>query len=1487
MPQRRSKQSDYRDESVDPVEAARLRRRKKLLVCITAIAVLLIVAAGGLWWRSARYERQLAANLDTGYAALEAGNYNDALINIGPWLNANADDADAMFAYARAREEVEEPREKHLGEAVGWYRKIRSDFPGHAKAVEAEPRMLALMVRLELWGEILNETAAIRPEQVQPSDERALRGLRSRGVALSREGRSADAIAALRRYVEIRPLDADMQVMLLALENAAGEIEVSTQRVEALREAHGDDPRALVTASSLASLSGDHEQAGALAKEALEKLLASDDGGIALVKAQENDGFVGRLVGAMDAVGDTEAANDALAALAKATGELQLQRYAANRLLQTAHFDAVLAMTADLDVTGGDGELLGLRGIALREAGLVDEAAKLAEVLAGREEHSRGWGFARVIPWWRPIESVILASTPVTRVHDAGLRSRAATEALEAYGHPVFLVVLGEALADADEPHAAMMIFAQASSSTGNVWDRPLLELAITAAATGRPREASAALGAVIGRESNSVEGASAVAALVGSRDNPAEARPLLEQFEGQESPWLDIARAVANGEWAEVDVDAIPVEMIPAAFDLATRTGASDVALLIARSAAERASRGEIDPPTATLMVVIASGANAPTPTTPLPTAPPGEFAKDLFLLARSDREKAAAALRAGLNNAIEGQSADATNNRLVELGRIAWEFNLLATHEEADWKLLRQSAAAMVEVAGDYGERWKTRLALLDLNPPARNADQAQLRENALSLGAVVRRYPQLPGPRLTLVRTLDALGMTTDARDQLAAGVEAAPGDATLRLALIERIGSVGEDVGPHLRVLERIADEGGLTPAQRQSAAQAFIAAGQDERAAGLLPDVSAEAADISSLNLLRRTGRLDAADLKVLAQSTDPGRILFAIDTYRLNGQTDLADAALNHLDALAEAGTIPQPLAAQARARHLLRVGQTSQALALAMQVTQADPSQLDAWRLMVSGTLAESGLMASAEMADRAAASPAANDAGIKSGFTEFARAARRLHQAIGIDAQPGDDPTVATQMPQIGGLLGDLLTDEAAAAPNVAKSLADAVALLLDARKTDRPIAEVGVELAALAEGVKWSSTLQMLTAQVQLLSGDSVGAAERALQQMRLRPRDPQAAQLAVDALAAAGRNDDAIDAVQEWQRRLRLGSAEVALLESADLTLAKLYLRTNRAGQVLEVIQPFLREAGPRSPEARALAAEAHLALGQSDRALAVLRPLVTSEMNLAQDPVARLWVASARLSIINGQGGSADGVDALRLVTPTGPALDEASWQSLMQLAEAWSFAHSRRSGGESAAQHEIDAQASAVIHRAIAGLKTDPNAPPLAWEQIGVTVDQIDDRNAAEAAYRAALATDSSRIVAGNNLAMLLIRAVEEEGGGHDDPRLAVALALAQAVVANERVRETSTYPALLDTLGAVQAAQGNFDQALATLADVVARAPQEPEWVLHAAEVQYASGDLTAARKTRDQLDRLLSGTRPTPLLRERYDALTASLRE
>jgi predicted Zn-dependent protease len=1117
----------------------------------TLAAVLLILAVVGaslLYVRKQRQTARLVDNRDRGYELLEAGDPDAALPLIGGYVNVFKNDAQATFRYAQARQQIEMPRDRHLGEAFYFYGEALRLDP---TLTQARTELLELAAELGEDERVLELTA----DTTAASDDPAALAARSR--ALLRGNELDEALALSKRHHELVPGDVQQHVLTLNLlrQLGRGGDEVVAHADE-VAPTLGEETKGLVLRAVAAALNNDSTASLDLAEQAAEVPITDGD-------------TLNLLADLLDRGGRFDLTLQIFEQSAEAVADDRtLRRTLLDRLFQAGLDEEIVRRTSDLDAADprADARLLGLRGVALKRLDRPADAAAIADALANRAnaEGTRSEAWAAFIDLW-PLPDQ--PGTAPAQIADDFAKLHAA---LEIDVHPIGVFLLGELLQRFGETEAATTAYEFAGRRFA-AWPDPWLRHARLMQQLDRPRAAIATLREALrrgGGDPDTLAEAAGVAARFGARQTIDQARELLDQAlaADPDHPAALALRININKELGEpfeedlaalAERDDLPPQIVAQLAALAQDTPFADHFI----------DRPVADPAAALQLAIMKLPGD---PDLPAPIGIADATWQAVKLQQRRD----------GTPEEAERIAALADDNpRLV----VAQELAALAGEPIAR----RRSAARLVELLEGRSLRWATTVALLDLQKD--EPTEQELAAVALDLSEVTRRYPQAVDPRLALADTLDQLGQENEALDQLEAAIAGRPDLARLRLLVASRHLRTGraDDADAQLRAVEQLAAAGRATDDERRRAAAMLEFSGETDRALDLLqPLADGDEPDLQRLRLERAANRLTDARLQELAASGNPTLVAFAAETYAARGDVGQSLAALDQLPTEQMTDVQRQSL----RADRALINNDAAGAEAAMRAAVDADPQQPASRRrlanfLLSQGRIDDAIAAATFEAADGTDAQAAA--------LADFAR----LNDILGNDYQ-----TLA----QFGVL--DLA---ASLLSNVADNPAaeQALAALAAARREETPIVDLADDVTVAATKAEQLVPLQLLRAQLDLAANRPGRAARVAEELGRRNPRLAAAPQLQAQALAQQGDFVNALTAAERWgelapsdpvatifQAEARLALEQFTLAESLlrplierdDLPQAKLLwgralTGAGRGPRAFDVLQPLLSDA----------------------------------------------------------------------------------------------------------------------------------------------------------------------------------------------------------------------------------------------------------------------------------------------------------------
>lgn len=184
-------------------------RNRRLLIVLVVMVVVLGVGAGAVYWRISLLDRRALESRALGMESVKAGNHVDALHQVGRYLQRykDANDVEAMLAYANARLNVPLPNNKHVLESMGMFRRVLNiDSQNH----EAQSRLLELYQMANYGKETLDLAADILKQ-----DPDNVEALRAEATTYARQREFDKALERAERIREIAPQDVKNHAFIL------------------------------------------------------------------------------------------------------------------------------------------------------------------------------------------------------------------------------------------------------------------------------------------------------------------------------------------------------------------------------------------------------------------------------------------------------------------------------------------------------------------------------------------------------------------------------------------------------------------------------------------------------------------------------------------------------------------------------------------------------------------------------------------------------------------------------------------------------------------------------------------------------------------------------------------------------------------------------------------------------------------------------------------------------------------------------------------------------------------------------------------------------------------------------------------------------------------------------------------------------------------------------------------------------------------------
>lgn len=1278
-----------------------VKRRTVLLGC----GFLALLAGGWLtthWVRNAGARERAAASLEEGYAALKAGQYDEARQKIGPWLQHAPEDVAARYAYAQANRHVEQPDGKHLTETFAFLRQVLDHDPSHRGA---RRDLLHLLMSLGQTREVQALTQHVEPRaSALPID------LEARSWVLVQEGQPRAALEYAIAGSEAEPQNLLAHLRVLHLMNEVGEpASALADRVEQAAAALPEAEASLLRAH-LHHLRGEHEAAATLGLAVAPRLGAQPETVQAALRLLDGYGEVDASLDLLRRATD-DAADDPNA--------LALQQQLLDRLWQRGHYEEVLQRsTTAADRPMPNSTLLAVRGLALAELEREQEVAAIADRLEQRGEGTSAALWAEVLRVWPRTDG--LHPVPVDTADDVIL---ALKDVRQAGGHPILQTLLAGAMEQAGEGRVALLLYEQASQ-LAPTWAVPrrhhirlLLESGEALAAAEETRRA-------VGMHRHDpqvlTEAAEVVARLSSDSQSPGldEALKLLDRAL-ELDPSHQGARALKANILLERGEPEAARELLRPMLDEGERLSATPrVALRVMRLA----PRLDLD---ATLLMEPGLYADADArhavlweryeqAGVPIPTS------EDPALQLMEVEQR----LRAG------DSTAAAAWNALLEAHPMRVDILQRVALGGSDVTLRRKATERLAQLVDPIGMTWPCAAVLLELeqaDATGISLPEQALARLALSANEVVRAYERQPQPKLVLAEVLLRLGQPEEALQQLENAAELIPQDVPLRLKLAALWQDQGDYAAAdrHLVVAERVAGRPSARVgiADRRTLGALLSHAGETRRALAVLQALPREKgnADLQLLRLQYLQGTLDDASLHALMEDGDRAGLMFAAGVWNDRGDLAAVEAAVAGLDA----GGMAKGELARFRAELAARRGDLAEAVRLLEDALREQKSDALAWQALVTLRLAYQQPREALQAA-REASTALPEEASFRFATSTL----ERFEQ----------DPSVLKEVPQLAEVLIAAVLEPADR--QVVEQVLDQWA---DHRARQTPTAEWVASLGAAAASAPRLVPLQMMTAWQGLHAGDpeSLGIAYAAADRVaKIRPTLPEAAEAKARAKAQQGDWAAALDLAGTWENRLE--AAKQSTLPAVTLK-AQARLVLNQPARAVALLRPYHRqmvETPHQFLRPALLFADASARVGSPEVSLDLLRPLLATEPN-ARD----LWIRVAAEHW-------PDVAEAAAMLREVEPLVRAGEPGEALHLVRGWLHWEQRGDVSASARPSLLEALASRVLEdQALSGAFA---------LQVATLGGDVLTRDQKMALYRRVL-RDQAEPVAMNNLAMLLV----------------------------------------------------------------------------------------------------------------------------
>jgi tetratricopeptide (TPR) repeat protein len=1273
------------------------RRLRAFLVACCALAVV-----GGIAYRvrDHQLEATAIADRDNGMKQLAAGNWFHAMHNLGVYVNRHPEDADVLFAYAQARQQVSEPENKHLLETLALLRRVHRLSPDNEQASKA---LLDLCQAVGFDSELLQFSS-----ELLQRDPKSPPALLAQATALYRLRRFDEALKTSLVYNNLRPLDLDAQLLTLNILGSCDHgAEKMVKRSQELKAAFAKDVRFEILQSIAFSLANDPAKARSTISNFTDTSMP--DAKTALLMVRQ-----------CNALGLYDQALKVLEREIAKTNDAALRCELAGRLWQLDLYQNVLDQFQTLSA-GDSTDILAIRCMALYRLGRKDASTALNSLDQLGQTNQTAQCWASVI-------HAVFAPTSLNNEEAIIQACRAASNQLP--HNPFFKCFLADASFRIGESDTAVRAWREASNDAPE-WSTPLVKLADVLLGAGQTADACEVANAALQRAPNNAEAmltdVSAKAANLEVHDDKAadallvrlDAIAQLHPTEQRVLP-LKLVVLIRSGRLAEAKTTILAV--------IQSTTAKPDASTLLQLAEQSREAKLGLENECLDASERIYGA------------SPGTAFAKARLLYEAGHPEKGLELLdqarKQPQNNKSEPSEWDLAWARYLDLiddprckevwialaeryegnAKIQWAA-LSATHLQTDHEFIGNVLDRLQSQFGDQGLSWRLARAKWLLDQSAPEKDQV---EAATMLGDVTRSAPEMLAPRLMLANCLVRLGNVSGAIDQLSAAANLKPDSSEITLELARLLNSQ-KDFSRSRIYIERLLKNPTATPQEQHEAAALLSSQGDPQRALDVLEGLiqsadHAGAPDLLLAKLYRQTGQTEQLEIvckQLLAlQSIDVETVSFIADYYASESRDSEASAVLKRLDTLETQPGQKELILGQ----HALHQADFDKAIRLFQQASKKCPKNPQIWHDLIIAELA-SNACDDALASAREATSKLPSDKGIMA-FIKQAPVAF----------------TIRTRKPDAMRLVSDLL-----ASPDCEPAANNALGILANAGPNQqRSVAE---KLHILADNNGQFLTLQLLAASACMDAGQWDDAATISTRAIRQWPNDPTAAGIAARALAACGRWPEALSAARQWRNM----SPPDRLI--ADQLIAAAQVQLGNFDDAKTQLDPYLERAMLDPDRMGSLlleVAQIKVQAGEVTQAAQMLRPLLSKSNQVRMN-----WMLIAATDI-NDPNVASQWLQEVNVLI----ASDDLP--ARLALAESWSALAKRSHNAK------IYTLASEMVAAMIPQYESRATAEQLV--SLGSLSDLQHNPADAERCYRRALRLNPGFVIAQNNLAELLAK---------------------------------------------------------------------------------------------------------------------------
>ncbi|MCC6681747.1 MAG: tetratricopeptide repeat protein [Phycisphaeraceae bacterium] len=1156
-------------------------RRKRITILLSVVVLLALVVVGLYLVQKQRKGQALSALRSEGIAAYEAGENELAADKLQPYIDLHPADAEAWYAYARAKLALVEEDQDNLRDALNALRQVHMLQPDNLEAA-VELLELTLLVGLD-------DQAVELADRILDQEPENVTAIRQKIIALSGLGRNEEAWALVSSFLEKHSSDLEMQLAAVqlryALKQPAAEVIADTRK---LYEQNADDPRYELVLGLAYGMGGDQQRAVEHLRAAAAKPMPADVSLVSVVRLLDQGGLF-------------QESLDLMIKQVKGDSDAMLVKEKVRRCFEAGLLDEVARMLAEQDLTAAtaDVQMAAIAALSAEQSGDHEKAATILAALKKRTKDSDA------VAWSGALE-VLLTSENLSAGAGAvdALSKAVSLDSSSAYLNSL----LGDAYADAGESKLAVDHWRKAMELRP-VWDGPPRQLARYYLGAGQFEQAQQLAEVAFVRRPNSVESALLIAQVRAARLTGGDDRgrddlmKLLDQIDQavggpQVTILLRVNTLVHIGEinLLKETLQKVVAEQARLPGDLLAHLaqisseyelGLSDA--LLALSGADKTPRQAAD---AAQRLIDAGHADQAI-----------DEMKNLVVA----NDPAWQAAWAQVLEAAGDPSAAEVWTKLADQYPDDIHVQVQALRSKS---LVHDAAAAsailerLKKLSNQDGTVWRLERArwLLEQGDQSRSLNDAQA-----MLRDVLTLDPNQFEARVLAAEAYQRAGQLPLAVRELQAALALRPDAIGLKLELA-RIYQSMRSYEVSAEHLNQVVLSQSASPQLLRRAALLMAQQGLDLRAIAVLEELknrgkSAQSVDELLLaSLYRRNGQIEKADeacRRLLEQPTAAG-ILFVAGFYATHNRGEEARAVLDRLNGL----SIPEDEKQATLAAYFARFGSPDETLPHFRAAVEAAPDNRAHWRKLIAFELTVGE--ADAALADAK-------------------RGAERIGQAS-IMQQLLENQDLVRQFAAV--MPWSTLVVSLVGEPDQQQVAIEALRILSKTSAQDQ--VEQARALSQLAAEHRDFLTLQIAMMRAYMSGGDNQAAADLATRTMYEHPTSVDAAWLAAEALTAMQRWPEALVAAAQWQQR----SAGQAL--GADMIVAEARLRMGEVQAAMREIQPHLAAAlaaPDQYPSVIFSYVRGLVADGRTTEAQNVLRPLLDGDRTWRL-----LWSRIAALAI---------------------------------------------------------------------------------------------------------------------------------------------------------------------------------------------------------------------------------------------------------